>query len=169
MWPFSKASSPFWQWARQLHRHQILEKKRTALLLCKGYRTVVKSQEHSKEWKGGLKLSKLLQNGDRKSHWKPGETFCELAFHKHFLTLLMFTSSTMLPSPGWSFTLNICCVCNLGMFTATRPAIGLELTTSKIDSTSRYHCWALFTKWRGRKKREFEMMFIYLLVNMIFH
>lgn len=73
----------------------------------------------------------------------------------------------MLPSPGWSFTPNVCCVCNLGMFTVTTPAIGLELTTSKIDSISRLHCWALFTKWRGRKNGNLRIVFIYLLVNMI--
>lgn len=160
-----KASPSFWHWAKYPHRQQFLERKRTIPLSCKGHRMVVKVSNTIRKGRKAYNW-----HGGRKTHWKPGETFCSwLGFHTYLLTLLMFTSSTMLPSPGWSFTLNVCWVCNLGMFTVTIPEIGLELTTSKIDSISRLHCWALFTEWRGTKNVNLGIVFIYLLVNMVSH
>lgn len=144
---------------------QFLERKRTILLSYKGHRMAVKVSNTIRKGRKAYSW-----HGGRKTHWKPGETLCSwLEFHTYLLTLLMFTSSTMMHSPGWRFTLNVCCVCNLGMFTVTRPEIGLELTTSKIDSISRLHCWTLFTEWRGRKNGNLGIVFIYLLVNMISH
>lgn len=68
------------------------------------------------------------------------------AYRQVHHTLLIFTSNSTILSPGWRLILWICWACNLGMVTITWPLTGFELTTSKEDCISRFHCRALLSE-----------------------